>query len=79
MAGEVAKNHCRIIRKSKPKAVPNRTAHLICYYAQGPTEINDAYLDRLNYRLQSLMLDGGKNIICSMKTMDKVGETATPE
>lgn len=46
---------------------------------QGPAEINDECLDRFNYRLQNLILEGGKNIMCSLKTMDKVGDKAVPE
>ena len=46
---------------------------------QGPAEINDEYLDRLNFRLQKLILSWGKNILCSLKAMDKVEETDTPE
>ena len=46
--------------------------------SQGPTETNDEYFEQFNYRLQNLILAGVKHILCSLKNMDKVGETATP-
>ena len=45
---------------------------------QDPAETNDKYLDRFNSRLQNLILAGGKNILCSLKSMDKIGEIDTP-
>ena len=45
----------------------------------GPTETNDEYLYRFNYQQQNLILSGGNHNICCLKTMDKVGETATTE
>ena len=46
---------------------------------QYPTETHDEYLDRLSSSLQKLILVEGKNILCSLKTLDKVGDTDTPE
>ena len=44
-----------------------------------PTETNDEYLDRFDFQIQNLILEGEKHIMCSYKTMDKSGATATPE
>ena len=44
-----------------------------------PTETNDEYLDRFNSQPQNLMLSGGEHSMCSLKTMDKLGATYTPE
>ena len=46
---------------------------------QGPAETNNDYLYRFNSRLKNLILLVGKNILCSLKNIDKVGETYTLE
>ena len=47
--------------------------------SKGPSKTNDNYLDMFNSRLQNLILSVGGNILCSLKTMYKVGKTATLE
>ena len=46
---------------------------------QGLYETDDEHSERFNYWLQNLILEGRKNIIRSLKNMDKVGDKATPE
>ena len=65
--------------KSNPRLYLIEKLILFVTMFQGPSEINDEYLDRFNSLLQSSILEGGKTIMCSLKTMDRVRETVTPE
>ena len=63
--------------KSNPRLPP--LEHLIKFFTirKEPTERNNEYLERFNYRLKNLILAGGKHIMCILKNIYKVGDTAT--
>ena len=71
MAGVDFKSNPRFFLIEQPSSLV--TMH------QGTTETNYEYLDRFNHWIQNLILSGGKQILWSLKTMYKVGETYTPE
>ena len=45
---------------------------------KGLIETNDEYLDRFKSWLQNLIPEGGEQIMCILKTMDKLGATDLP-
>ena len=65
--------------KANPRLSLIKQLILFITICQGPTEANDEYLYRFNYRLKILIPSGVKHILCGLKIMDRVGETDTLE
>ena len=76
---EVKKVTAWVDKKANPRL--SLIEHLISLVTmrQVPTETNNEYVESLNDILNKLILSGGEQVICSLKTMDKSDVAATPQ